>query len=105
MPVDYLQTEQSIGSVLVLAPGELRRLFGPGPRLFITPMRDLLIGLPSEGSRDLALWLYLEIAAGDPNCLGPTAYRFDGNRVTPESLDWPDVPFDNAPPDKPFLAA
>lgn len=86
-PTRWLQTGQSIGSVLVVVPGELRRIFGPEPAFFITPMRDLIIGLPADVDRELAAWLWLEVAALDPNCLGPVGYRFDGHVVRPESLD------------------
>lgn len=85
-PTEWLQTDVSIGSTLVLAPTELQRLFD-GPRYFITPMRDLIIGLPPDVERAAAHWLYHEIADLDPNCLGPMGYRFDGVRVTPEPLD------------------
>lgn len=83
---EWLQTGVSVGSILVLAPSELRRLFG-GPRFFITPMRDLIIGFPRDVDREAAHWLYHEIADLDPNCLGPTGYDFDGVRVTPASLE------------------
>jgi hypothetical protein len=88
-PTRWLQTGQSIGSVLVLTPDELRRIFGPGPAFFITPMRDLIIGLPPNVDRELAAWLWLEVASLDPNCLGPIGYRFDGQSVRPDSLDLP----------------
>jgi hypothetical protein len=80
--VSVLQTELGIGSVLVLAPTELARLFGQEPRLFIAPMRDLLIGLPADVDPDFAAWLYEEIANRDPNCLYPRAFAFDGRAVT-----------------------
>jgi hypothetical protein len=86
-PTKWLQTEHSIGSVLVLVPDELRRLFCPDPAFFITPMRDLIIGLPGDVDRELAAWLWLEVASLDPNCLGPIGYRFDGWSITPEPLD------------------
>lgn len=86
-PTRWLQTGQSIGSVLVLVPDELGRIFGPAPAFFITPMRDLIIGLPADVDRELAAWLWLEIAVLDPNCLPPIGYRFDGYTVRPEPLD------------------
>ena len=85
-PTHWLQTGRSIGSVLILVPDELRRLFGPEPAFFITPMRDLIIGLPADVDRELAAWLWLEVAGMDPNCLGPTGYRFDGLTTRPEDL-------------------
>jgi hypothetical protein len=86
-PTRWLQTGQSIGSVLILVPDELRRIFGAGPAFFITPMRDLIIRLPADVDRQLAAWLWLEVASMDPNCVGPIGYRFDGWAVAPESLD------------------
>jgi hypothetical protein len=77
-----LQTNLGIGSVLVLAPSELARLFGAVPRIFIAPMRDLLIALPPDVDSEFAGWLYEEIATRDPNCLYPRAFAFDGNAVT-----------------------
>jgi hypothetical protein len=86
---DWLQTRRGIGSVLALAPTELRRIFGPAPRLFIAPMRDLLIGFPDDVERDLAAWLFAEIASGDPNHLYPRAFVFDGRDVGVEPLAAP----------------
>ena len=86
-PTRWLQSGQSIGSVLVLTPDEVARIFGSQAAFFITPMRDLIIGLPAAVDRELAAWLWLEVASLDPNCLGPIGYRFDGRVVTPESLE------------------
>ena len=86
-PARWLQSGRSIGSVLVLAPDQLARIFGPGPAFFITPMRDLIIGLPSDVDRELAAWLWLEVASLDPNCPGPAGYRFDGSRIAIEVLE------------------
>ena len=86
-PTRWLQTGRSIGSLLVLVPDQLGRIFGAAPALFITPMRDLIIGLPADGEPDLPLWLWSEVASNDPNCLGPVGYRFDGTRIVPEALD------------------
>jgi hypothetical protein len=83
----YLQTGRGIGSTLVLAPTELARIFGAVPRLFIAPMRDLIVGFPHDVDRELVAWLYDEIASGDPNCLVPRAFAFDGRQVTVERLD------------------
>ena len=86
VPTAWLQTGRSIGSTLILAPAELTRLFGPEPLLLLAPMRDLLIGLPTDVDPELATWLYLEIAGGDPNCLGPSAFRLDGGTISPGQL-------------------
>ena len=86
----WLQTNLSIGSVLVVAPTELARLFGPGPHRFITPMRDLIIGFPVDADPELVRWHYDEVASLDPNCLGPMSYVLREGRVIPEPLlEWP----------------
>jgi hypothetical protein len=85
-PVALLQSGVSIGSTLVLAPDQVRRLFGPSPMLFISPMRDLLIGLPADVDLELAAWIFDEIASQDPNCLAPVAYRYDGERLALAAL-------------------
>lgn len=87
--VGLLQTNRGIGSVLVLAPTELARIFGDTPAVFIAPMRDLLVRLPADSDPCLAAWLYDDIACRDPNCLTPRAYLFDGRQVTVEALAGP----------------
>ncbi|CAN5594568.1 hypothetical protein BH23CHL7_BH23CHL7_20260 [soil metagenome] len=77
----WLQTKRGIGSVLVLAPTELRRIFGGQPRQFVAPMRDLLIGFSAEGDPEFAAWLFADIASQDPNCLHPRLFTFDGRQV------------------------
>ncbi|HEX4896771.1 MAG TPA: hypothetical protein VFV53_00270 [Candidatus Limnocylindrales bacterium] len=86
VPIAALQSGVSIGSTLVLAPDQVRRLFGPAPMLFIAPMRDLLIGFPADVDGELAGWVFKEIADQDPNCLAPVAYRFDGAQLTAAAL-------------------
>ncbi len=78
--VAVLQTGLSIGSTLVLVPHELARIFGPQPRMFVAPMRDLLLAVPPD-ELDLAIDLFVSIASEDPNCLQPRAYRFEGESV------------------------
>jgi hypothetical protein len=104
-PTRWLQTGRSIGSVLVLVPDQLARIFGPSPAFFITPMRDLMIGLPSDVDRDLAAWLWSEVASQDPNCPAPVGYRFEAGAVRVESLD-PDglLLGVGASPGSPFVA-
>ena len=81
----WLQTGCGIGSVLVLAPTELERIFGGGRR-FIAPMRDLLIGLPDDVEPGFAGWLYAEIASQDPNCLHPRLFGLENGQLRVESL-------------------
>jgi len=82
-----LQTGRSIASTLLLVPDQLRRLFGPQPRLFVAPMRDVLLGFPADTDLAVAAWWFEEIASEDPNHLQPMAFRFDGERVTVQPLD------------------
>src|SRR5262245_9334359 len=89
VPTAWLQTGRSVGSTLVLAPAELTRLFGPEPTLLIAPMRDLVIGLPAGVDRELAAWLFAEVASEDPNCLIPMAFLVDAGRITPQPLGPP----------------
>ena len=87
---EALQTGVSIGSTLVIAPSELCRLFGSSDRLFITPMRDLIIGLPPQIDPEFAWWLYFEFASLDPNCLGRMCYRLvEGGRIVTGLLEGP----------------
>ncbi len=81
----WLQTKLGIGATLVLAPQELVRILGPGPRLLVAPMRDLLITLPPDEA-DLAMWLYAEIASQDPNHLRPRLLDFDGQRLSVRAI-------------------
>ena len=85
--VDWLQTNRHIGSLLVLAPSELGRIFGSEPRRFITPMRDLIIAFPEECDLDEMRWYHDEVAAQDPNCLGPVSYLFADGRVLAQPMD------------------
>lgn len=81
VPVMVLQSGAGCGSSLILLPEELRRLFGPEPKLLLAPMRDLLIALPIEADRFLAVELFDLFASQDPNCLAPRAYFLSGGRL------------------------
>jgi hypothetical protein len=85
VPTGMLQTELGIGSTLVLAPDELRRILGDAPRLLIAPMRDLLVALPPD-ELDIALELFAEIASEDPNHLPPRVFGFDGRTVVVRAI-------------------
>jgi hypothetical protein len=86
LPLVGLQTGLSVGSTLVLVPDQLARLFGPTPRLFMAPMRDVLLGLPDDADPELVAWLFDDFASQDPNALPPIGFRFDGARVATASL-------------------
>ncbi len=81
-----LQTGQSIAAALVLVPDQVARLFGPRPAVLLTPMRDLMLGLPPDVDPELAAWWFDAFASQDPNHLAPVAYRFDGHAIAPIAL-------------------
>lgn len=87
VPVAALQSGVGGASTYVLRPATLPRFFGPRPRLYIAPMRDLLVGLPVDVDREFALWLYAAFAAEDPNCLAPIGFRYADGVVTIEAID------------------
>jgi hypothetical protein len=80
-PIVGLQTGRSIASTLVLVPDQLARLFGPVPRLFIAPMRDVLFGFPDDVDLEIPATLFVDIASQDPNALPSHIFRFDGSTV------------------------
>jgi hypothetical protein len=84
-----LQSRTGSASTFVLLPHALARIFGPGPQLFIAPMRDLLVSLPAGVDRGFATWLHEEFAALDPNCLAPIAFDFRDGRIALEPLGAP----------------
>ncbi|MGH2467352.1 MAG: hypothetical protein ACRDGL_06445 [Candidatus Limnocylindrales bacterium] len=84
--MDVLQADAGIASALVLEPAQLERLFGSAPRIFIAPMRSLLIALPGDTDRDLARLIYGELAEQDPNCLAPLAFVWREGHVSVEAL-------------------
>lgn len=85
VPTGWLQTDLGIGSTLVLAPDELRRILGGERRLLVAPMRDLLVAVPPD-EVDLATWLYREVASQDPNHLHPRLFGFDGRAVSVRAM-------------------
>jgi hypothetical protein len=82
-----LQSGTGSASTFVLQPAVLPRLFGPGPHLFLAPMRDLLIALPADVDREFALWVHEEFAAQDPNCLAPLGFLVRDGTVAIEPLE------------------
>lgn len=87
VPVAALQSGVGGGSTFVLRPASLGRIFGPQPRLYIAPMRDLLVALPPDVDRGFALWLYAEFADQDPNCLAPIGFAYADGAVRIEAID------------------
>ena len=75
------QSDDGWASTLLLAPDALERVMGPEPRLFVAPMRDLLIGLPPDVDPELACWLTEEFEALDPNALALEGFLWRDRRV------------------------
>lgn len=86
LPVRLLQSSTGCASTYVLLPSSLRRILGPEAQLLIAPMRNLLISLPIDADREVAAWLFGEIAAQDPNCLAPAAIVLTGDHLSVEPL-------------------
>ncbi len=84
VPTRVLQSGVGLASALILDPGELARLFGKGPALFLAPMRDILIALPPDVNRALAAWLHDEFAALDPNGLALEALVWERGAIRHE---------------------
>lgn len=74
-------------SALLLLPHELERLFGPEERLFVAPMRDLLIGFPGDVDPATAATIRDILAEHDPNALALEGVRLRDGRLTCEALD------------------
>lgn len=88
-PARVLQTGLGCASALVLAPDELRRIFGEADQCLLAPMRDVLISLPGDVDRDLAGRLNDELAAIDPNGLALDAFVLVGEAIRYERLPRP----------------
>ena len=80
-PTIAFQSEDGWASTLLLAPDALERVMGPEPRLFVAPMRDLLIGLPPDVDPELACWLTEEFEALDPNALALEGFLWRDGRI------------------------
>lgn len=86
VPARVLQTGLGCASALVLAPDELRRIFGEQPQCLLAPMRDVLVSLPPGVDRRFAAWLNEELATMDPNGLALDAFALDGSVLSYERL-------------------
>ena len=76
------QSEEGWASTLLLVPDLIEYVFGGGDRLFVAPMRDLLIGLPPAVERGFATWLTSEFEALDPNALCLEAFLWSAGRLS-----------------------
>ncbi len=86
VPARVLQTGLGCASALVLAPDELRRIFGERQQCILAPMRDVLVSLPADVDRRFAAWLNDELASMDPNGLALDAFALDGAELRYERL-------------------
>jgi hypothetical protein len=89
VPTRVLQTGLGCASALVLAPDELRRIFGERPQCILAPMRDVLVSLPPDVDRRFAAWLNEELATMDPNGLALDAFKLDAHGLRYERLPGP----------------
>jgi hypothetical protein len=89
LPMRWLQSPTGAASTYVLLPEALGRILGRHRQLLLAPMRNLLISIPAGASRELAAWLFEELASQDPNCLAPAAYLVGDGRLQVEPLGEP----------------
>lgn len=82
VPLWWYQSHGGLASGLLLLEDELARRYGPEPRLFIAPMRNLLIAAPFDADRGLVGWLRDEISAEDPNGLDLPIFALVDGRLT-----------------------
>lgn len=82
LPSIWFQSDDGWASALLLVPDALTRVLGPEDRLYVAPMRDLLIGLPIDAHLGLARWIAEEVEAADPNGLALEAFAFEGGRLS-----------------------
>jgi hypothetical protein len=77
-----LQSPEGWASSLLLAPDLLPRWFGPAPRVYVAPSRNMLVALPASTDARLARWLRDGIAARLPDALDVPPLRYlDGELV------------------------
>jgi hypothetical protein len=81
VPLAALQVKDGWASSLLLAPDHLPRLFGPGPRIFIAPARNLLIAFPWDTDRRLVRSMLDEIGRQLPDALDVSPLSWDGARL------------------------
>jgi hypothetical protein len=82
VPIAAFQSNEGWASTLVLVADALEAVFGPDPRLFVAPCRDLLIGLPADVDLGLATTLSEAFEAADPNGLCLEGFLLADGRVT-----------------------
>lgn len=82
VPISVFQSREGWASTLVLVTDALEAVFGPDPRLFVAPCRDLLIGLPADVDLELATTLSEAFETADPNGLWLEGFLLENGRVT-----------------------
>ncbi|MEA2653993.1 MAG: hypothetical protein QOI37_1220 [Chloroflexota bacterium] len=87
VPTTVFQSRDGWASTAILVPNAIERLFGPRPRLFIAPSRDLLIGLPVDVDVAFATWLAEEFEAHDPNALRLEGFEWRDRTVRCRPLE------------------
>ncbi len=87
VPTIVFQSGDGWASTLLLVPELIDEVLGPGDRLFIAPMRDLLIDLPPGVEIEFASWLTAEFEALDPNALCLEAFLYEGGRLSVVPLE------------------
>jgi hypothetical protein len=87
VPTVVYQSGDGWASTLLLVPDLIEDVLGPGERLFLAPMRDVLIDLPPGVDLGFASWLTSEFEALDPNALCLEAFLYEGGRLTIVPLD------------------
>jgi len=86
VPTVTFQSRAGWASTAILIPEAIERLFGPEPRLFIAPGRDLLVGLPLDVDPEFATWLTEELEALDPNALRLESFEWRAGSVSCRAL-------------------
>jgi hypothetical protein len=87
VPTIAFQSGDGWASTLLLVPDLIDEVLGPGERLFIAPMRDLLIDLPPGVDLEFASWLTSEFEALDPNALCLEAFLYQDGHVSVVPLE------------------
>lgn len=92
VPTIAFQSGDGWASTLLLVPDLIEDVLGPGDRLFIAPMRDLLIDLPPGVDLEFASWLASEFEALDPNSLCLEGFLYQDGELAIVPLERGAVP-------------
>lgn len=87
VPIEAFKSGDGWAAALLLVPDRLQAVFGTEPRLFVAPMRDLLMAMPPDVEPAFASFVSDDFAAADPNGLRLGGFRYDGAGVSPVELD------------------